>query len=52
MKSDIEIAQEIKIKPIVEIAKQLGISVDDLQLYGKYKVKLPLKLIDEEKIIN
>lgn len=50
MKSDIEIAQEIKIKPIVQIAKSIDIDEDDLQLYGKYKAKLPLKLINEEKI--
>lgn len=48
MKSDIEIAQEIKIKPIVQIAKSIGIDEDDLQLYGKYKAKLPLKLINEK----
>ena len=50
MKSDINIAHEIKIKPIVQIAKELGIEEDDLQLYGKFKAKLPLKLINEEKI--
>ncbi len=50
MKSDIEIAQATKLKPITQIAKQLGIEEDDLNLYGKYKAKLPLKLIDEEKI--
>ena len=50
MKSDIEIAQAAKIRPIVEIAEQLGIAFDDLELYGKYKAKLPLKLINEEKI--
>ncbi len=50
MKSDIEIAQSANMKPIVDIAKQLNISEDDLELYGKYKAKLPLKLIDEEKI--
>ena len=50
MKSDIEIAQAAKIQPIVNIAKQIGIHEDDLELYGKYKAKLPLKLIDEEKV--
>lgn len=50
MKTDIEIAQSADIKPIVEIAKQLNIDSDDLELYGKYKAKLPLKFIDEEKI--
>jgi formate--tetrahydrofolate ligase len=52
MKSDINIAHEIKIKPIVQIAKELGIEEDDLQLYGKFKAKLPLKLINEEKMKN
>ncbi|MGE0089156.1 MAG: formate--tetrahydrofolate ligase [Bacteroidales bacterium] len=50
MKSDIEIAQAAKIQPIVNIAKKLNINEDDLELYGKYKAKLPLKLIDEEKV--
>jgi formate--tetrahydrofolate ligase len=50
MKSDIEIAQAAKIQPIVEIADILGIKRDDLELYGKYKAKVPLSYIDEEKI--
>ncbi|MEQ9414379.1 MAG: formate--tetrahydrofolate ligase, partial [Cyclobacteriaceae bacterium] len=49
-KSDLEIAQASKLKPIVEIAKTLGIKEDDLELYGKYKAKLPLSLTDEKKI--
>lgn len=52
MNSDIEIAQSIKPKPIVKIAQILGIPEDDLQLYGKFKSKLPLELIDEQKIKN
>lgn len=48
--SDIEIAQAAKMQHIREIAKKLGISEDDLELYGKYKAKLPLSLIDETKI--
>ncbi len=50
MKSDIEIARESKILPIVNIAEKLGIREDDLETYGKYKAKLPLKLIDETKV--
>jgi formate--tetrahydrofolate ligase len=50
MKTDIEIAQEVAIKPIVEIAEKLGINPDELELYGKYKAKIPLKLIDEERV--
>ncbi|MFB3851548.1 MAG: formate--tetrahydrofolate ligase [Acidobacteriota bacterium] len=48
--NDLEIAREAKLKPITEIAKFLGIPEDELILYGKYKAKIPLKLIDEEKI--
>ena len=40
MKSDIQIAQEAKLKLIRELAAQLGISEDDLEFYGKYKSKL------------
>ena len=40
MKSDIEIAQEAVLQPIVEVAKTLGIDADELELYGKYKAKL------------
>ena len=49
-KSDLEIAQEAKITHITEIAKKLGISEDDLEMYGKYKAKLPLSLIDADKV--
>lgn len=49
MNSDIEIARSAKIKPINEIAKQLNIDEDNLEYYGKYKAKLPLKLIDESR---
>ncbi|MBX2910777.1 MAG: formate--tetrahydrofolate ligase [Cyclobacteriaceae bacterium] len=51
-KTDLEIAQASKPKPIVEIAKTLGIKEADLELYGKYKAKLPLSLTDEKKIAN
>lgn len=50
MKTDIEIAQAAAIEPIVEIAKKLNVSADDLELFGRYKAKLPLSLIDEEKV--
>lgn len=40
IKSDIEIAQDAKMKPITEIAKTIGLEEDDLELYGKYKAKL------------
>ena len=50
MKHDIEIAQEAKIKPIGEIAEILGIPQDELEFYGKYKAKIPLRYIHEEKL--
>ena len=50
MKKDIEIAQEAKIRPIVDIAAKLGIPPDELELYGRYKAKIPLHFIDEERI--
>lgn len=50
MKTDIEIARETPLKPIQEVAGQLGISEDDLELYGKYVAKVPEQLIDDEKI--
>lgn len=40
--SDIEIAREVKMVPIGTIATKLGIDLDDLELYGKYKAKIPL----------
>ncbi len=46
MLSDIEIAQNAKIKPITEIASQAGIDPDKLDLYGKYKAKLPLDYVE------
>ncbi|HOS71302.1 MAG TPA: formate--tetrahydrofolate ligase [Bacteroidales bacterium] len=50
MKRDIEIAQETRKKPIVEIAQMLGIPEEDLELFGRYKAKIPLRFIDEEKM--
>lgn len=49
MKTDIEIAQEAVMLPITEVAKQLGISPDDLELYGKYKAKLSNEYLDSIK---
>jgi len=50
--SDIEIAKAADIKPIKEIASQLGISEDNLEQYGHYKAKLPLSLIDNDKLVD
>jgi len=47
MLTDIEIAQNCKMLPITEIAGQLGISDDDIELYGKYKAKLSTSLWDK-----
>ena len=52
VKSDLEIAQAAQMQHISKIAAKLNISEDDLELYGKYKAKLPLSLIDEEKTKN
>ena len=49
-KSDLQIAQESTLKHIVEIAKVLGINEESLELYGKFKAKIPLELCDDKKI--
>ena len=49
MLTDIEIAQQAVCLPIAEIAGKLGIEADDLELYGKYKAKLPLSLGEKYK---
>ena len=48
--SDIEIAQAATLEHIKHIAAKLNIEEDDLEMYGKYKAKIPLKLIDKSKI--
>ncbi len=50
--SDIEIAQANELVHISQIAEKLEVSEEDVEMYGKYKAKLPLKLIDENKIKN
>lgn len=50
MKSDIEIARETTLRPIAEVAEGLGVKEKDLEQYGRYIAKLPLSLIDDEKI--
>ncbi|MFH6615639.1 formate--tetrahydrofolate ligase [Streptococcus suis] len=49
MKTDIEIAQSITLKPITEIVEKVGISFDDIELYGKYKAKLSFDKINAVK---
>lgn len=48
--TDIEIANSIPLKPITEIASKLGIDRDTIEQYGKYKAKLPLSLINPDKL--
>ena len=50
MKSDIEIARGVSLRKIKEIATRLGIPREEVQNYGKYIAKIPLHLIDEQKI--
>lgn len=49
MKSDIQIAQETELTPIVDIASRLGIGPAELQLYGTYKAKVSLKVMERLK---
>ena len=50
MSTDIEIARSIKLADIKTVAKNYDIPVDELENYGRYIAKVPLKLIDEEKV--
>ncbi len=50
--TDIEIAQSNTMEHIRDIASKLNVKEDDLELYGKYKAKLPIRLIDEDKVAN
>ena len=49
MKSDIQIAQEAKMEPIVKIAEKLNLGEDDIELYGKYKCKISLDVLNKNK---
>jgi len=49
MKTDIEIAQSSKMIPILEVGKTLGLTEDDLDLYGKYKAKISLDVLANRK---
>ncbi|HEX5626162.1 MAG TPA: formate--tetrahydrofolate ligase, partial [Saprospiraceae bacterium] len=48
--TDIDIAQSITLQPITKVAEKLHLDVSQLQLYGAYKAKLPLELIQEDKV--
>ena len=49
MKTDIEIARSVPLKPINEVAQSLGIDADQIETYGKTVAKLPLSLLQKEK---
>lgn len=49
MKTDIEIARSVPLKPISEVAQSLGIDADQIETYGKTVAKLPLSLLQKEK---
>ena len=49
MKSDIQIAQEAKMEPIAKIAEKLNLNEDDIELYGKYKCKISLDVLNKNK---
>lgn len=49
MKSDIQIAQEAKMEPIIKVAEKLNLNEDDIELYGKYKCKLSLDILDKNE---
>ena len=46
MLTDVQIAQNAKMEPIVKIAAKLNLNEDDLELYGKYKAKVSLETIN------
>ncbi|AKA36424.1 formate--tetrahydrofolate ligase [Flagellimonas lutaonensis] len=48
--TDLQIARNVRLKPITEIAEKLGVPTDSLEPYGKYKAKMPVSLIDSEKL--
>ena len=47
--SDIEIARQTKMEPIVKVAERLGLQEDDIELYGKYKAKISFDAWDKLK---
>ena len=49
MKTDVQIAQEAKMVPIINVAKKIGLTEDDLELYGKYKAKISLEVLNRLK---
>ena len=52
MKTDLDIARSVGMRPIGKIARELNIDPEDLELYGKFKTKIPLKYINESTLRN
>ncbi len=50
MKTDIQIARECELQPIGDIASQLGIDPEAIEPYGRFMAKVPVQLIDDEKV--
>ena len=50
--TDLQIAKTVTLKPITEIGKKLGVDSNNIEMYGKYKAKLPLTYIDKDKAKN
>ena len=50
MKPDIEIARNVKMRKIADVATGIGIPEESIEQYGKYMAKVPFSLIDEEKV--
>ena len=50
--TDQEIAKDIQLKHISKIAEKLGLNVDDIEMYGKYKAKLPATLVYKEDTLQ
>ena len=50
--SDLEIAQSATMLPILDIAESLGLTIDDIDLYGKYKAKVHLSVLDDPRFKN
>ncbi|MFC2112004.1 formate--tetrahydrofolate ligase [Bacteroidota bacterium] len=48
--TDLDIAKKVELQHISDIAKKFGVEEDDIEMYGKYKAKLPLSLIDMDKV--
>ncbi len=47
--TDLEVAKTITLKPIIKIAERFGVDTQKIEMYGKYKAKLPLECINRSK---